>query len=75
MYSHRNRFMIERSQRVLAVYDGRQSGGTYSTILTALKFGRELHTISACGPAGGNPRTPPPCGRQSANAAARGEPR
>ena len=75
VYSHRNRFMIERSQRVLAVYDGRQSGGTYSTILTALKFGRELHTISACGPAGGNPRTPPPCGQQSANAASRGEPR
>lgn len=50
VYSYRNRFMIERSERVLAVYDGRQTGGTYSTILMALKYGRELHTI-ACGPA------------------------
>ena len=46
VYSHRNRFMIGRSQRVLAIYDGRQSGGTFSTIQMALKFGRELRIIA-----------------------------
>ncbi len=38
--------MIDRSQRVLAVYDGRQSGGTFSAIQLVLKSGRELRTIS-----------------------------
>ena len=38
--------MIGRSQRVLAIYDGRQSGGTFSTIQMALKFGRELRIIA-----------------------------
>lgn len=46
VYSYRNRFMIDRSQRVLAVYDGRQSGGTFSAIQLVLKSGRELRTIS-----------------------------
>lgn len=46
VYSHRNRFMIGHSRRVLAVYDGRQTGGTFSTIQTALKFGRELRIIA-----------------------------
>ena len=46
VYSYRNRFMIDRSQRVLAVYDGRQSGGTFSALQLVLKSGRELRTIS-----------------------------
>ena len=27
-YSHRNRYMVEHSDRVIAVYDGRETGGT-----------------------------------------------
>ena len=28
VYSHRNRYMVEHSDRVIAVYDGREKGGT-----------------------------------------------
>ena len=32
VYSHRNRYMVEHSDRVIAVYDGREKGGTVRTI-------------------------------------------
>ena len=32
VYSHRNRYMVEHSDRVIAVYDGRETGGTAKTI-------------------------------------------
>ena len=32
VYSHRNRYMVEHSNRVIAVYDGREKGGTVRTI-------------------------------------------
>lgn len=32
VYSHRNRYMVENSDRVIAVYDGREKGGTVNTI-------------------------------------------
>ena len=32
VYSHRNRYMVEHSDRVIAVYDGREKGGTAGTI-------------------------------------------
>ncbi len=31
VYSQRNRYMAERSDRVIAVYDGREKGGTVRT--------------------------------------------
>ena len=31
-YMERNRYMVDHSQRVIAVYDGRKYGGTFSTI-------------------------------------------
>ena len=32
VYSYRNRYMVEHSDRVIAVYDGRETGGTAKTI-------------------------------------------
>lgn len=32
VYSHRNRYMVEHSDRVIAVYDGRETGGTAKTM-------------------------------------------
>ena len=31
-YMRRNRYMVDRSQRVIAVYDGRSTGGTAATV-------------------------------------------
>lgn len=39
--THRDRFMVERSSRILAVYDGRGSGGTHYTLQYALEQGLE----------------------------------
>ena len=41
----RNRYMVEQSQKLIAVYDGTR-GGTYSTVLLALNRGIEVETIS-----------------------------
>lgn len=46
VYSHRNRYMVEHSDRVIAVYDGREKGGTVSTIRFAHMMGKELREIS-----------------------------
>lgn len=45
-YHKRNRFMVENSQRVIAVYDGRGSGGTFYTINYAKPLKKELRIIS-----------------------------
>ena len=44
----RNRFMVDRSQRLSAFYDGRKSGGTYNTIKYARMRGKPvtLHSLS-----------------------------
>lgn len=38
----RNRFMVDRSSRLLAVYDGQPGGGTYSTVLYAIQNHLEI---------------------------------
>ena len=44
-FMKRNRYMVDQSQRVIAVYDGRQSGGTYATVRYAKTLAREIKTI------------------------------
>lgn len=41
----RNRFMVLQSRRVIAVYDGRERGGTLSTIRCAQRQNREVRII------------------------------
>ena len=45
VYSHRNRYMVEHSDRVIAVYDGREKGGTVRTIRFAYQMKKELRKI------------------------------
>ena len=45
VYVKRNRYMVERSDRVIAVYDGRDSGGTVGTIRLAHQMKKELREI------------------------------
>ncbi len=45
VYSRRNRYMVERSDRVIAVYDGREKGGTVRTIRFAHQLRKELREI------------------------------
>ena len=45
VYSHRNRYMVEHSDRVIAVYDGREKGGTVRTIRFAHQMKKELLEI------------------------------
>ncbi len=45
VYSHRNRYMAEHSDRVIAVYDGREKGGTVRTIRFAHQMKKELREI------------------------------
>ena len=46
VYEKRNRYMVENSDRVIAVYDGRKKGGTAGTIRLTHKLNKELRTIS-----------------------------
>ena len=48
VYAKRNRYMVERSDRVIAVYDGREKGGTVGTIRLTYIMKRELREIAAC---------------------------
>ena len=54
VYSHRNRYMVEHSDRVIAVYDGREKGGTVRTVsYTHLRYlyhraGRQLYDPLLC---------------------------
>ena len=45
VYSHRNRYMVEHSDRVIAVYDGREKGGTAGTIRFTHVLKKELREI------------------------------
>jgi len=42
----RNRFMVDRADSVIAVYDGRKSGGTYQTICYAKEVNKQ--TVYVC---------------------------
>lgn len=44
-FMQRNRYMTCESQRVIAVYDGRHSGGTLFTMRHAHTLGKEVHVI------------------------------
>lgn len=44
-YLQRNRYMVSQSQRVIAVYDGRERGGTLFTMRCAHTLGREVRVI------------------------------
>lgn len=44
-YYERNRYMVDRSHRLIAVYDGKSSGGTKQTIAYAQAKGIEIKTI------------------------------
>ena len=46
VYVKRNRYMVERSDRVIAVYDGREKGGTVGTIRLAHRMKKELREIT-----------------------------
>jgi len=41
----RNRYMVNQSSRVIAVYDGREKGGTLSTMRYAYCLNREVRII------------------------------
>ena len=45
VYVKRNRYMVERSDRVIAVYDGRDNGGTVGTIRLAHQMKKELWEV------------------------------
>ena len=49
VYSHRNRYMAEHSDRVIAVYDGREKGGTVRTIRFAHQMKKEFREIPVGG--------------------------
>ena len=44
-YMNRNRYMVAQSQRVIAVYDGREKGGTLFTMRAAHVQKREIRVI------------------------------
>ena len=44
-YMERNHYMVDHSQRVIAVYNGRKNGGTFSTIQYASVIGRDVRAI------------------------------
>ena len=46
VYAKRNRYMVERPDRVIAVYDGRKKGGTVGTIRLAHTMKKELREIA-----------------------------
>ena len=45
VYAKRSRYMAEHSERVIAVYDGREKGGTVKAIRFAHQFRKELREI------------------------------
>lgn len=42
----RDRYMVNRSKRVIAVYDGRKQGGTYYTLKYAVSLNKDVHIIN-----------------------------
>lgn len=45
-YMERNRYMVNQSQRVIAVYDGREKGGTLFSMRYAHTLSRDVRVIS-----------------------------
>ena len=41
----RNRYMVDRASQLIAVYNGVPKGGTYQTLLYAMKKGVSAHTL------------------------------
>lgn len=46
VYAKRNRFLVEQSNRIIAVYDGRKAGGTADTLRLAQRMGKDVREIS-----------------------------
>lgn len=44
-YFERNRYMVQQSGRVIAVYDGREYGGTFATLCYAKEACRDVRVI------------------------------
>lgn len=44
-FMNRNRYLVSRSSRVIAVYDGRETGGTLFTMRYAHATGKEIREI------------------------------
>lgn len=44
-FMNRNRIMVECSDSVIVVYDGRKKGGTFATMRYAYNMSREIHMI------------------------------
>ena len=49
VYARRNRFMVEHSGRLIALYDGRPDGGTAGTVRLAEQMGLEIRKIPLVG--------------------------
>ena len=45
-YFAKNRYMVDKSDAVIAVYDGRKSGGSYYTVQYAESKGREISFVN-----------------------------
>lgn len=45
-FMHRNRFMVQASELVIAVYDGREKGGTFFTMRYAHALQKEVKIIN-----------------------------
>jgi uncharacterized phage-like protein YoqJ len=45
-FAKRNAYMVEQSERIIAVYDGRERGGTYRTMELVRKQNKDLRVIS-----------------------------
>ena len=46
VYHQRNRYMVERSSRIIAVYDGRKTGGTAYTVQYARRQGKDVRILT-----------------------------
>lgn len=44
-YMNRNRYMVQKSERVIAVYDGGDKSGTLFTMKYAYMLERDVHEI------------------------------
>ena len=47
-FFERNRYMVDRANSVIAVYDGRRRGGTYQTIRYAEEVGKQVAFVCIC---------------------------
>ncbi len=45
-FQKRNKYMVDKSEIVIAIWDGRTSGGTYNTIKYAQSLGKEIMRIN-----------------------------